>query len=178
MFFQMPADAGSPRRRRRASIVLLDSDNRVFLFEATDPGGHWNVPLWMIVGGGVEPGESVVDAGIRELREETGIGVESVGDCICHWDAVCPWGDQLWHFDERFYAVRVPDDRLVKLIAHTEKEKRDFPGFATRWWTAAEIMASESGFAPPDLGAVLHSYLADGITNGPIRLSGWDRTLT
>ncbi len=132
----------------------------------------------MTVGGGVEPGESVAAAGIRELHEETGIPVESFGDCICHWDAVCPWGDEIWHFDEQFFPVRVPDGRAVNLIRHTEQEKQDFPGLATRWWTAADILASDLAFAPPDLGAVLNLYLAGRITSGPIGLSGWDRTLT
>lgn len=173
----MPFPSVPPRRRLRASIVLLDSEGRVFLFEAIDPLGHWHVPLWMTVGGGVEPGETVVDAGVRELREETGIQVDSLGDCICHWDAVCPWGDEMWHFDEQFFVVRVTDSRAIKLTPHTEQEKRDFPGLATRWWTVTDVLASDLAFAPPDLGAILSLYLAGSITNGPIELSGWERTL-
>ena len=123
MYFRMPAGAGTPRRRRRASILLLDSTDRVFLFEAVDPGGRWSVPLWMTVGGGVKFADAVGGDGIRELHEETGIPVESFGDCICHWDAVCPWGNEIWHFDEQFFPVRAPDGRAVNLIRHTEQEE-------------------------------------------------------
>ena len=51
-------------------VVLLDGD-RVLLIERLRPpnAGRWSVP-----GGGVEAGESMREAALRELREETGLG--------------------------------------------------------------------------------------------------------
>lgn len=158
-------------------MILLDAADRVFLFAALDTGGHWNVPLWMTVGGGLERGETPAAAAVRELREETGIQIGSAGECVCHWDAICPWGDDVWYFHEDFFVIRNPDDREVQLIAHTEDEKQNFPLWASRWWSAAEILASGEAFAPPDLGAVLGSYLADSVPAAPIRFDGWSRTL-
>lgn len=52
-----------------AVFVTRKSDGRVLLVHRSPQhGGYWHV-----VAGGVEPGETVVEAAERELREETGL---------------------------------------------------------------------------------------------------------
>jgi ADP-ribose pyrophosphatase YjhB (NUDIX family) len=53
--------------RPSASAVIFDRRGRVLLQQRSD-GGQWGLP-----GGSVEIGESVTDAVIREVREETGL---------------------------------------------------------------------------------------------------------
>jgi 8-oxo-dGTP pyrophosphatase MutT (NUDIX family) len=53
-----------------AGIALFDSDGRLLLARHVYDG-HWGTP-----GGGVEPGESPLDAGVREFHEEVGLQVE------------------------------------------------------------------------------------------------------
>ena len=55
--------------RPSASAVIFDRRGRVLLQERSD-GGQWGLP-----GGSVEIGESVTDAAIREVHEETGLVV-------------------------------------------------------------------------------------------------------
>jgi ADP-ribose pyrophosphatase YjhB (NUDIX family) len=56
--------------RPSASAVIFDRRRRILLQQRSD-GGQWGLP-----GGSVEIGESVSDAVVREVREETGLEVK------------------------------------------------------------------------------------------------------
>jgi 8-oxo-dGTP pyrophosphatase MutT (NUDIX family) len=51
--------------RRSARVLLLDASGRLLLVQS----GH----AWFAPGGGVEEGEKLADAAVRELCEETGL---------------------------------------------------------------------------------------------------------
>ncbi len=55
-----------------ASAVVVDDEGRVLLHLRADTG-NWSIP-----GGGMEPGESLSECIVREVREETGIDVRPV----------------------------------------------------------------------------------------------------
>ena len=55
------------------SVVVPDGQGRILLIRRTD-NNYWSIP-----GGGMEPGESVRQAAVREVREETGINCEVTG---------------------------------------------------------------------------------------------------
>lgn len=58
--------------RVSATAFIRDEAGRVLLQQRSD-NGFWNLP-----GGGLELGESVAEACVREVREETGLEVEIV----------------------------------------------------------------------------------------------------
>lgn len=55
------------------TAVVTDEQGRLLLVHKTDNN------LWALPGGGVDVGESVAQAAVREVKEETGIDVEVTG---------------------------------------------------------------------------------------------------
>ncbi|MFD8981492.1 NUDIX hydrolase [Streptomyces sp. NPDC059564] len=55
------------------TVVAVDGGGRILLIHRSDND------LWALPGGGVDTGESVADAAVRETREETGFDVEVTG---------------------------------------------------------------------------------------------------
>lgn len=73
--------------------VIMDGD-RLLVVQRQDPphAGRWAVP-----GGRVEPGEPLVAAVAREVREETGLEVE-VGDVAWVGETIGPGDPPAWHY--------------------------------------------------------------------------------
>ena len=59
-----------------AAFAILEEDGRILLVSETRRLGDAVRLCWDIPGGGAEPGESLEEAMIREVREETGLVVE------------------------------------------------------------------------------------------------------
>jgi ADP-ribose pyrophosphatase YjhB (NUDIX family) len=55
------------------SVVVPDDQGRILMIRRTD-NKYWSIP-----GGGMEPGESIREAAIREVEEETGVNCEING---------------------------------------------------------------------------------------------------
>ncbi|MGY6636390.1 MAG: RNA pyrophosphohydrolase [Erythrobacter sp. SCN 62-14] len=58
-----------------AGFMLLNPQGLVFVGERLDPSAHG---YWQMPQGGIDPGEDVETAALRELEEETGIGAALV----------------------------------------------------------------------------------------------------
>lgn len=56
-----------------ANVAVLEGSGRLLLIRRTD-NDNWALP-----GGGHDPGETIVDCAVREVREETGIDCEITG---------------------------------------------------------------------------------------------------
>jgi ADP-ribose pyrophosphatase YjhB (NUDIX family) len=68
MFAKNVADANTAVRVG-VGVIVKDGSGRILLEKRSDCG------LWGLPGGKIEPGESIVAAAVREVREETGLDI-------------------------------------------------------------------------------------------------------
>lgn len=81
--------------------VILDDMERVLLTRRSIPPFQ---DLWVMPGGKIDLGESILDALRREVREEVGLEVE-VDDLIDVFEHVTP-GEENYHFVIIYYLCR------------------------------------------------------------------------
>jgi ADP-ribose pyrophosphatase YjhB (NUDIX family) len=62
----------------RVTGVVIEDDRILLLNQDTDTGRSWSLP-----GGKVEEGETIRDALVREMREETAWTWNPAGCCTC-----------------------------------------------------------------------------------------------
>lgn len=61
------------RVKAGVGVIIVDEEGRILLEQRRDNG------MWGLPGGGIELGESVCEAALREVREETGLNVRITG---------------------------------------------------------------------------------------------------
>lgn len=106
-----------------AIIVLIHDGERALLGRQAP----WPAGVYSTIAGFAEPGESLEDAVVREVREETGVGV----------DAIEYHSSQPWPF---------PSSLMVGFLAHastTNIELGDAELEDARWVTRAQVAAGE-----------------------------------
>ncbi|GAB3669939.1 NUDIX hydrolase [Actinocorallia lasiicapitis] len=144
--------------RPSARILLTDEHDRLLLFRDKAEGGRWFTP-----GGGIDPGETVLEAGVRELREETGLVVapEALGPVVAtargywlgSWD-----GRMRWAVDSYFFHRTASFEPDTSGFTHYE---RDFIA-EIRWWTQEELAADVQAVVPHGLQELLPPLLRGG----------------
>lgn len=152
-------------------LVVQDVRGEILLFwthELTMPElGYW----WELPGGGIDDGETYVEAAVRELREETGIqvGPEQVGPATWRRTASFRHRDTRRLQHEVVVLVRLfevgPD---VREDGRCDYEKEDYVDY--RWWPVADVVASAERFYPGRLPGLLPALLIGKAVDEPFEL--------
>jgi 8-oxo-dGTP pyrophosphatase MutT (NUDIX family) len=158
----MVAQAGSaeqPRSRRAARVLLLDATGRTLLFRGTDPGRPGS-RYWFTPGGGLEPGETMVDGAIREVREETGLELTpaDLGQPVWHDTADFPYDNRWYRQEQDFFLVRVGSWE-VTMDGFDAEELRSIDSF--RWWPLAELETTTEEVHPPSLARLVRGMVGE-----------------
>jgi 8-oxo-dGTP pyrophosphatase MutT (NUDIX family) len=148
-------------------VVLTDEGGRVLLFHAvTDdvgPAGWWELP-----GGGIDQGESYLDAALREIREETGLVLDPAQVGPPAWRRDTTWRSRgvrrLQH--EVVVGARVPGHQpLIRTDGQTATELEVY--VEARWWEVADVLRSLVRFYPGRLPELLPAFLAGQAIDEP-----------
>ncbi|NEK57532.1 NUDIX domain-containing protein [Geodermatophilus sabuli] len=156
--------------RPTARIVVLDPAGRVLLLGArlTDPAvPPGDVLFWYTPGGGVEPGESVRQAAVRELAEEVGLVADpaSLEGPVWFRRHVGVFGGVDVDSRETFFVLR---DVVHEVDPRGRTELEVLGDEPHRWWSADELATSPVPLAPREL-PVLLADLLHGPWTGPPR---------
>src|SRR5690348_8278606 len=100
------------RERNTVRVLLIGPDKRILLLRFHEPRMNGGVPFWATVGGGVDPGESVADAALREIREETGLSDVTLGPIVWADDVVIVFDREPWFFHETYVVAHARDVTL------------------------------------------------------------------
>ncbi|MFC7547641.1 NUDIX hydrolase [Plantactinospora sp. GCM10030261] len=146
--------------RRAARVLLVDGSGRLLLLHGHDPGrpGH---SYWFTPGGGLEPDELPAVGAARELAEETGLRLDPTALVGPVWREVVEFSfDGRWYRQEQeFFTARVPVWE-VDTTGFDDIERATIDRH--RWWTSAEIAATDERIYPDDLAGLVSRVLEEG----------------
>jgi 8-oxo-dGTP pyrophosphatase MutT (NUDIX family) len=123
-----------------ARVLPVNAAGEVLLLHGWDPAAP-EAPYWFSVGGGLDEGESLADAAVRETLEELGLVVEpdelvEVGREDVEFD----WGE--WHLvqDQTYFALRLDVDAAEVHFRGLEPLEVGSIDDA-QWWTSEALEA-------------------------------------
>ncbi len=140
--------------RLAARVFLLDGDGAVLLLRGCDSArpdaGTW----WFTPGGGIDPGETPADAARREVREETGLEVDGLGDVVFRRTARFEFEGVHYLQREEFFCVRC-ERFTVDDAGWSDVERRTM--IDHRWWTYEELVATDETVFPEQIAEIVRS---------------------
>ncbi|MHB8572375.1 MAG: NUDIX domain-containing protein [Candidatus Dormibacteria bacterium] len=138
--------------RVRVAVLVREGNSILMVRHRKDGREYWLAP-----GGGIEPGETIEAAALREMLEETGLTVR-LGRLLLVCDAIDPNGSR--HVINLFFSAAVVGGEL---------RLGDEPVLAGATYLSGDELAEVETYPP--VGAELAGLLAEKF-EGPVRFLG------
>jgi 8-oxo-dGTP diphosphatase len=127
--------------------MLFDEMGAILLIRFVVPREDGEFVFWALPGGEIEAGETEAEAAVRELKEELGIAVTVEGAAYRDANTFLHQGEMQDNLDFLFRARCGREE--PRLIGFTTDEREIMKEF--RWWSEAEVEASEERIFPVNL---------------------------
>lgn len=138
------------RSRPAARLLCLDAQGLLLLLHFRDPSdGH---QLWEPPGGGLEAGESPLEAVLREWDEETGLPLPHLAAESTYVARDLVWRAERWVGDEHFFLGRTPD---IGTPIPPEAVDQEMDAYIGSFWVPWRDLATSEDPVEPDLLPVL-----------------------
>ncbi|WP_117212871.1 NUDIX hydrolase [Allorhizocola rhizosphaerae] len=140
------------RHRPAVRVVCLDASQCILLLRWRDPFD--GAILWEPPGGGIEPGESPLEAARRELVEETGLDPAAIGERWIDVERDIVWNGSRFAGPEQFFLARFSTDRPA--VVQTGLLPDEQPNLlAAAWIPLSGLDALPDRLEPPNLVEIL-----------------------
>jgi 8-oxo-dGTP pyrophosphatase MutT (NUDIX family) len=156
----------SLRERLTARVLLFDPADRLLLMRGRLPGRPPETAAWFTVGGGVDPGETLVEAALREIAEETGFTGVELGPVVWLREGV-----GALNTGEK---VLFKESYLVARCAGGEPCRDGWADYETdliddiRWWSFEEMAVATARIYPERLVELLPPVAAGDYPAEPL----------
>ena len=160
--------------RDSVKVLLLNEDNELLLIHADDPkttsaDGKSLGRFWFLIGGKIEPGETLEEAAIREVHEETGIREEEIelGPIVWYGQYDLVLSGTLTHLKQTFLIAKTKQKSTT--LANLTPEEQEVIQ-KTAWFTLEEIINSPEVIYPILLPRYLPDILSGNYPEKPLEI--------
>ena len=140
------------KHRQTARVLLYTPKNEILMLKTHFDPEVGLPPRWLIPGGGIDEGETALEAAVRELLEETGLKIDpdELNEPVLVAEGRWDWADGIsYHtYQDTIFQYQIEKFDL-NTSGFTADELRDVLEY--KWWEAEEILETQELLGPHEL---------------------------